>query len=433
MKRILSVFLTLLVLTSFGQRKPAFVNGQRYLAKLEDMWFTQDVGGIIQSSTNIWTGALSGTAFANFGGGYRYLASGTDGYIESQFTADAAQACVLGFTTSHKPIIYSNSPFYIAGAYLYGAGTHPSGLYYLDGNNSGTSAGVNLNIGDYFRVSRVGTVTKLQTSTDHTTWTDRFTYTTTSTALWYTNANQDLSTGSTNKLYYPRIYNGSKHKVVVCDGNSLTACYGTSSIDSCWPSRMQANNPTWRTVNKGVSGQTTGDMLSDITTDIFPSLDPNTRTNLFCWEGGNDLYFNGRVDSAVARLRRYCTISHNYGFKVVVVTIPYRDASVINGGTSPAGDADAVYNTKRLQINDSITITGVGADLVVDLANQPGFTQATANFTGSGTYPYFYTDHVHFIDAGQLAIYLYFYSLVSSFVYTEPKIIRMNTYYRNVA
>lgn len=185
---------------------------------------------------------------------------------------------------------------------------------------------------------------------------------------------------------------------IVCDGNSLTYGYQSSNpATKSYPAVLATLSP-WASngatiTNKGVSGQTTADMSADATMDIDPLYSSSVASVLVAWEIGNDLYFNGDTAAAYSRFVSYCTARRAVGWKVVVITVPYRDHSVVNGGVSPAGDNDATYNLKRDSINVRLRANWpTFADAIYDLA-------ADANFSSYNT-TYFNADHVHYTDVG---------------------------------
>lgn len=140
----------------------------------------------------------------------------------------------------------------------------------------------------------------------------------------------------------------------VLDGNSYTVWNGPSNtalkqLEAMSP--FSSNGSTF--TNFGVSGQTTGNMLSDQYSQVLPALEPGVVNFLIIEEGGNDLGNSPcRVDTAMARMRRYCTNARNYAaanditlFIIVSTKIPRQQAD--NCGTQ------AAFNIKLLAFNDS--------------------------------------------------------------------------------
>jgi lysophospholipase L1-like esterase len=188
--------------------------------------------------------------------------------------------------------------------------------------------------------------------------------------------------------------------VIVCDGNSLTYGYRASDqATTSYPARIQQAAPfatDGTTVyNKGVNGQTTQQMIDDADTDIDPLYNGSVKSILVAWECGNDLYYNGDATAAYTRFVTYCQDRRAAGWKVIAVTLPYRDHSLDDGvtpGVSPAGDDDAAYNTKRLTINSNIVANWeTFADGLANIATNPGLSSYNTTY---------YYDRIHFNDDG---------------------------------
>ena len=196
-------------------------------------------------------------------------------------------------------------------------------------------------------------------------------------------------------LKAPPAYNNA---VVVCDGNSLTQGFmSTNPPTKSYPAVLQKLFPfnvnSGVVTNKGVGGQTTQQMIDDAATDIDPLYNGSVKSILVAWECGNDLYFNGDATGAYNRFVEYCQDRQAAGWIVIAVTVPYRDHSVTDGGVSPAGDNDEVYNTKRLAINTNIVNNWeTFANGLFDIA-------ANSDFSSYNT-TYFSSDRVHFNDSG---------------------------------
>jgi lysophospholipase L1-like esterase len=189
---------------------------------------------------------------------------------------------------------------------------------------------------------------------------------------------------------------------IVCDGNSLTYGYKASNPPvTSYPSvlntlaPLDANGAT--VVNKGVNGQTTGEMIADAASDIDPLFDAGRPSILVAWEMGNDLFFNGVVADVQDRFESYCLSRKAAGWTVVVLSLPAREHSVVSGGVSPAGDNDAAFNIKRELLNvwlrDNYTDF---ADGLVDLDAD----DRLANYNET----YFDEDKVHLVDAGYAVV-----------------------------
>lgn len=180
-------------------------------ASLEDLTFPTQSG--LVNTVSVWTGTSTADYHNNYGLSGKKLAGGTDGYIESRYTASDATYGVMAFNTSNTNQRYTDNPgsptvyYYEAGWVIIGGGV----LSYLDNNAAQSSTGYTLSTGDYIRVERTSGVLKLQTSPDHTVWTDRHTYTAfnasgNSNNDLFININIDALIG-VSKVYNPKGYN----------------------------------------------------------------------------------------------------------------------------------------------------------------------------------------------------------------------------------
>lgn len=161
---------------------------------LADFGFTS-VTGITESPSTVWNGTLTGTPqYQNLGLSNKYLAAANDGYIEFQYVATDAESAVMGFTPTNAQVGYAATQ---AGMSIY------SGQIYKDDNGTITNTGVSIATGNWLRLNVVGSVIKIQKSTDHSTWTDVVTLGYTRTTDLHIVCNID----QTEKIYYPKGYN----------------------------------------------------------------------------------------------------------------------------------------------------------------------------------------------------------------------------------
>lgn len=186
---------------------------------------------------------------------------------------------------------------------------------------------------------------------------------------------------------------------IQCDGNSLT--YGAYSTypggATAYPAVLSTLLPFSSNgaiiLNKGVNGQTTIEMDADAPTDIDAGFSGYAFAKiLVAWEIGNDMFFNQMTANAlVNRFITYMTNRKNANptIKRIAINLPARD----NGGGTPAGDTQAVYESKRVSVNN-----------IMDL-NWPSWAEGYVNLAATtelGTYntTYFVTDKIHLSDAG---------------------------------
>lgn len=375
---------------------------------LQDLTFNTN-NGFTHPSTGIW-GGTSATVWGNYSLATQVLSAGADGWIEFQYLTTDANRCMMAFNIVNTRTTYDTAPGYLAAMFIY-----DTVLNYIDNNGSPSSTGHSMIIGEWARISRVGTVTKLQTSTDHVTWTDRQTYTTTSISNFYVNGDIDITASATNKIQNPKINTPAPfNKRIICHGNSLT--YGASTTNPAtksYPGLLQAEPNivalNGKVYNKGVNGQTTPQMIANGAAEVDSLYDSTVRTILIGWEGGNDLANNIITGTeAYNNLVTYYNARRtaNPRIKIIAITIPYRDQTLF---THSSGKSDATYNAERLIMNN-LLITNYTAfsDAILDLATKPGFTAYNA---GDGLYD---TDHLHFLDFGQLTIKNYLTPIISS-------------------
>lgn len=181
--------------------------------------------------------------------------------------------------------------------------------------------------------------------------------------------------------------------VIVCDGNSLTAGLFASSSAQSYPGVLDAdsdfNGVTF--YNKGVSAQETQDMIDDATSDIDSLYTSGANSILIAWEIGNDIYYNGSVNGAMARFWSYCDSRRLKGWKVFVITCPPRDQS------TDAGDNSAQYNAKLVEANTRLKLEWAAhANGLIDVAGD-------ARFQGYNL-TYYNADKAHYTDAGYAAV-----------------------------
>jgi lysophospholipase L1-like esterase len=174
---------------------------------------------------------------------------------------------------------------------------------------------------------------------------------------------------------------------IVADGNSYTQGNGYTPYSTLimQSAPFSTNGATMQ--NFGVGGQTTAQMLSDQSSQVL-SLYTSGKANIILFqEGGNDLYFNGRVDSALARVKRYCDNARAAGFKVIVSTLIHREQ------TTMFGDTPTQYNTKIDQFNTAL----LADSSFYDGAIQPHLEAIFSTYSSGG----YDADQVHPNDTGQ--------------------------------
>lgn len=146
----------------------------------------------LTNTSNVWQGSITGT-YQNTGLSNQSLPANTDGFIYFQYVATDGRNAILGFNTTNANQAFAN---YEAGVFI---SATTNNVHKVD-SGTATTTGVASVIGNYYRLSRVGSVIKIDTSSDTTTWTNIVTLTFSSTAILYINLNID----TTNKCYYPK-------------------------------------------------------------------------------------------------------------------------------------------------------------------------------------------------------------------------------------
>lgn len=187
--------------------------------------------------------------------------------------------------------------------------------------------------------------------------------------------------------------------VIVFDGNSLTNSgtpngYGNGLK---YPEVIKLINPFHKNgsvfTNVAVSGQTNQQMIDDAVAQVDSLYNPSKKCIVVAWEIGNDLYFNGDQSLALSRFITYCQARRAAGFKVIAVTPTRRDL----GGTTPAGDTWAEYNTMvdnictQMRSGFSVYADGL-ADIAADVRLQNPLDTT------------YYVDGVHHNGAGRVII-----------------------------
>lgn len=185
---------------------------------------------------------------------------------------------------------------------------------------------------------------------------------------------------------------------IVADGNSYFTNYG----GTCAPSIMMTLSPfatNGATMqNFGVSAQQTSQMLGDVYSQVISTFKSGVMNIIIFQEGGNDIYYNGRVDSAIARVLRYCSIVRAAGFKIIVSTLIHRNQ------TTGFGDNPSQYNTKIDAYNSAlIALTGVYDGCIRPDLESVFSTYGSGGYSGDEVHPN-QTGHNKYADLYKTAI-----------------------------
>lgn len=165
-------------------------------------------------------------------------------------------------------------------------------------------------------------------------------------------------------------------KIVVCDGNSITHGLGPNST---WPDELRRETG-WDVLNVGTPLYTTAELSENAQVRV-DALRPGV---VIIWEGVNS-YLTDHLTAAAAytQLSGYIAARKAYETHPKVVTITLMPSPEL-------GDFVDAYNAL-------VAANTAGADLVIDLRADPRLSDPL-NET------YFFTDHLHPIDAGYRAI-----------------------------
>jgi lysophospholipase L1-like esterase len=174
---------------------------------------------------------------------------------------------------------------------------------------------------------------------------------------------------------------------IIADGNSYVQGNGYTPFSTLLMAMAPFTTNGATMQNFGVSGQTTGQMLNDQSSQVLSLYSAGKANVILFQEGGNDIYFNGNVDSAIARVKRYCDNARAAGFKVIVSALIYRDQA------TSFGDTPASYNTKIDQFNSAL----VGDASFYDGIIRPDLEAVFSTYTSGG----YDADKVHPNDTGQ--------------------------------
>lgn len=354
--------------------------------------------GITISGANI----VAGTAgnFSNRGTTAKYLPPGVDGWFEAVLDSSTAYNVMIAMDADP-----TNAAFGTADAYLY-AGNDPKFYFNYNSGSPGNNGTVPPGLGtDYvFRLERRGAQWWLRVRRPSLS---AFACNTFATAACpVTKMFVQTFMAASTILNTPRV--ASRPAVatgtnVIWDGNSLTVntlqSGATDSLESMASMTMDRPETSGATMtNFGVSGQTTAQMLSDQSTQVFPSFIAGKRNILHVFEIYNDIYYNGVVADAVARYwqyldqaRAYAT-ANNIDLKIIAWGVLDNDITTFGANpskTSGFGDTAAQLQAKLLSAYNTIKAGWPShADGFVDPRASSKLYPYTAQYSWDGTHLY---------------------------------------------
>jgi len=112
---------------------------------------------------------------------------------------------------------------------------------------------------------------------------------------------------------------------IVCLGDSLTYGYGVKRA-SVWTALASRGMPGCEIINKGISGDTAGGMLSRFETDVAGS-----RPDMaFIMGGSNDIFFSGSISEAESSLAAMVFRSLHHGIRPFIgVPLPVYETGLV--------------------------------------------------------------------------------------------------------
>lgn len=189
------------------------------------------------------------------------------------------------------------------------------------------------------------------------------------------------------------INNPAFHAIIVCTGNNLT--FGTNiQYDSTYPSLLQNKfndeGVDIMVKNEGINVGCSMTLLQIQLPEIVSRDYIHNISNIaIVWELQQDLFNNNyQPQVIVKRLADYCSLLHYFGYKVVVMTAPYRNSYFINYPITPSGADTTTYTVNLAAVNDSLRANYKSfADILVDIAVDKRFQSYTPR--------YYQPDHVN--------------------------------------
>jgi lysophospholipase L1-like esterase len=182
--------------------------------------------------------------------------------------------------------------------------------------------------------------------------------------------------------------------VFVADGDSHTDGYG-ASFQQTWLRKMGSmlNRPSLALANVAVYGETAATRLQNFSANVAPALSRSARNKVVAlYAGWNDIAILSTTPQQLLQIyQEYGALVHQYGAKFLAVGSPLRGASSAQIAVMQQFNALLAENWQGF------------ADGFVDLSQcNPGLGLTSG--WGSGTPNLFFSDTIHFNDAGYSAI-----------------------------
>jgi lysophospholipase L1-like esterase len=187
---------------------------------------------------------------------------------------------------------------------------------------------------------------------------------------------------------FPLRSSGFSVSKIYCMGDSLTdaGVYETELINLL--------GEDWVTVEKGISANTTADMLARFQADV---IDPGDAAYVIIWGGTVDIVSSVPEEETETNLQAMYTMAHNAGIVVVAVTI------------TPLNYVSAPDKIKILAINSWIQNTALDVDFVAD-----AYTAIEDPDNPGNILPIYDSgDHAHLSNAGYAKVAETIYNAVA--------------------
>lgn len=174
--------------------------------------------------------------------------------------------------------------------------------------------------------------------------------------------------------------------IIYCVGDSLT--FGTGVEEGYgYPTALESLLTGWNTLNFGISGQKTSDILLRFNSDILET----SAEYVIIWAGINDINHDVSSTTIKSNLQAMYTIAHNAGIKVIALTLAPE-----KGYTAWSSARQSVID----EINTWINETALYIDHKIDtysLLEDSGNADTLQSAYDSG-------DHLHLSQAGYDAV-----------------------------
>jgi hypothetical protein len=185
---------------------------------------------------------------------------------------------------------------------------------------------------------------------------------------------------------------------LVFDGDSLIAGFGASE-SNYWNKKVRDNYlstyPNILSTYCGIAGQSTTQMLSDITTQILPLTNPLVTDVIVAWEDVNAILNNGRTAlQNYNDMVDYFTQCQTAGYDIRILILGYYPRKV--NGYYPGGWDAPKFQAQKDYFDMCVAAVSPPWTDIIDLRNDAIIGGAE----GQAYNPTYFLDTVHLLDAG---------------------------------